>query len=95
MDKFRNKLKVKSQRILEARKQEDKTVLKAFKAAGMIGWSVAVPTILGIALGLWLDHHYKRSYSWTLIFLIVGIIVGCILAWKLSIREITNKDDKK
>ena len=25
---------------------------------GLIGWSVAVPTLLGAALGLWLDQHY-------------------------------------
>jgi ATP synthase protein I len=25
---------------------------------GLIGWSVAVPTLLGAALGIWLDNRY-------------------------------------
>ena len=26
---------------------------------GLIGWSVAVPTLLGAALGLWLDKNHR------------------------------------
>ena len=25
---------------------------------GLIGWSVAVPTVLGIALGVWIDRRF-------------------------------------
>ena len=25
---------------------------------GLIGWSVAIPTLIGIALGLWLDERF-------------------------------------
>jgi predicted F0F1-ATPase subunit len=28
---------------------------------GLIGWSVAVPTLLGAALGLWLDSRHPRK----------------------------------
>ena len=48
---------------------------------GMIGWSVAVPSLLGAALGLWLDKKHPQSFSWTLSLLVVGIITGCIIAW--------------
>ena len=33
---------------------------------GLIGWAVVVPTLLGAALGLWLDAHYPARHSWTL-----------------------------
>ena len=25
---------------------------------GLVGWSVVVPTLLGAALGIWLDHRH-------------------------------------
>jgi len=57
---------------------------------GMVGWSVAVPALLGAALGIWLDKSYPQSFSWTLTFLMVGIIGGVIIAWSW-----VNKEDKE
>ena len=57
---------------------------------GMVGWSVAVPSLLGAALGLWLDKRHSQSFSWTLSLLMVGIITGCIIAWYW-----VDKEDKE
>ena len=54
---------------------------------GLIGWSVAIPTLLGAALGLWLDHHYPIGRSWTLALLIAGLAIGCFNAWRWMSRE--------
>lgn len=54
---------------------------------GIVGWSVAVPTLLGIALGIWLDKNIHDSYSWTLMMLFAGIIAGCALAWHWIAKE--------
>ena len=48
---------------------------------GLIGWSVAIPTLAGVALGLWLDDRYPGDVSWTLTFLIIGVALGCLNAW--------------
>jgi len=40
---------------------------------GLIGWSVVVPTLLGAALGIWLDNRHPGKYSWTLTLLVVGL----------------------
>lgn len=48
---------------------------------GLIGWSVAVPAVLMTALGVWLDAQTTGSVSWTLTFLVAGIIIGCLNAW--------------
>jgi ATP synthase protein I len=45
---------------------------------GVIGWSITVPTLLGAALGLWLDHHHWSSHSWTLPLLVAGLSIGCL-----------------
>ncbi len=48
---------------------------------GLIGWSVVVPTLLGAALGLWLDKHHPSKHAWTLALLVVGLAIGCANAW--------------
>ena len=54
---------------------------------GLIGWSVAVPTLLGAALGLWLDKRQPGQRSWTLALLIAGLTVGCLNAWHWVAKE--------
>ena len=48
---------------------------------GVIGWSVALPTVGGIALGIWMDNRWPSSFSWTLTLLFAGLIFGCVTAW--------------
>jgi len=57
---------------------------------GVVGWSVVIPTLLGVAAGLWIDRNWPSRFSWTLMLLIGGVMVGCINAWywvrKIGIR---------
>lgn len=48
---------------------------------GLIGWSVAIPTLLGVALGVWLDRVAPAGFSWVLSMLVVGLAVGLFNAW--------------
>lgn len=48
---------------------------------GIIGWSVAVPTLLGALLGAWWDRRHPGPLSWTLALLAAGLIIGCANAW--------------
>jgi ATP synthase protein I len=77
----------KAERKLKAQRNVTRTVWLGLGMMGLIGWSVAVPTLLGAALGLWLDEHYPMSYSWTLTMLIVGLFIGCLNAWHWVARE--------
>ncbi len=54
---------------------------------GLVGWSVAIPTLLGLALGIWIDTRYPSGVSWTLMLLFGGIIAGCLNAWYWLSRE--------
>jgi ATP synthase protein I len=54
---------------------------------GMVGWSIAVPTLAGIALGLWLDRVAPRDFSWTLALLLAGVVLGAGVAWFWVERE--------
>lgn len=58
---------------------------------GLVGWSIAIPTLLGIALGIWLDGRWPAERaSWTLTFLIIGIALGCLNAWYWIKQEHEN-----
>ena len=54
---------------------------------GLIGWSVAIPTLLGAALGIWLDQHYAGKHPWTLALLMAGLTIGCLNAWHWVAKE--------
>lgn len=54
---------------------------------GLIGWSVVVPTLLGAALGLWLDRRHPGAHSWTLALLVGGLCLGCLNAWRWVANE--------
>jgi ATP synthase protein I len=54
---------------------------------GLVGWAVAVPTLIGVALGTWLDRVAPQTFSWTLALLLAGVVLGAINAWLWIERE--------
>lgn len=86
-EKFHEQVKDKASRKLKARREGDRTIWYGLGMFGIIGWSVTIPTLLGIALGIWLDSILVDSYSWTLMMLFVGIVIGCLNAWYWIQRE--------
>jgi ATP synthase protein I len=54
---------------------------------GLVGWSVAIPTLLGAALGIWLDKRRPGSHSWALALLVAGLAIGCFNAWIWIAKE--------
>jgi ATP synthase protein I len=54
---------------------------------GLVGWSVTVPTLLGAALGIWLDKHHPGKHPWTLALLMAGLVLGCLNAWHWVAKE--------
>ena len=48
---------------------------------GLVGWAVAVPTMAGIAVGIWLDRRLAGGPSWVLTGLILGVLLGSLNAW--------------
>lgn len=84
---FIRQVGVKETRKLKAQRKVTQTVWSGLGMMGLVGWSVAVPTLLGAALGIWLDKRYPGIHSWTLTLLIIGLTIGCLNAWHWVARE--------
>ncbi|MHB1592196.1 MAG: AtpZ/AtpI family protein [Sulfuricella sp.] len=84
---FSQQVGEKAARKLKAQRHVTQTVWSGLGMMGLVGWSVAVPTLLGAALGVWLDEHYPGSHSWTLMLLAIGLGLGCFNAWHWVAKE--------
>jgi len=85
----------KAARKLKARRHSTQGVWYGLGMMGLIGWSVTIPTLLGAALGLWLDKRYPGPHSWTLTLLIIGLIIGCLNAWHWVAEEEREMRDEQ
>jgi ATP synthase protein I len=83
---FAEQVGAKAARKLKARRNAQ-GVWFGLGMIGLIGWSVAVPTLLGTALGVWLDKYHPGVHSWTLALLVAGLATGCLNAWHWVAQE--------
>ena len=55
--------KAERKRKRKAQREGRRSLLFGLGIFGLVGWSVAVPTVLGTLLGLWLDGRYPGPPS--------------------------------
>jgi len=77
---FLKKISRKSQRKLKAQRSRSQAWI-GMKMFGLVGWAVSVPSLMGIALGVWIDRRVQSQYSWTLMLLLIGVALGCFNGW--------------
>jgi ATP synthase protein I len=105
---FMRQVTAKAARKLRVQREGKQGVWFGLGMSGLIGWSVAIPTLLGGMLGLWLDRRHPGGRSWTLMLLVAGLCIGCANAWHWVAQEdramrtepaeyksADNKEDKK
>ncbi len=64
-------------RKIRARDRKGRSMMFGLSYFGLVGWSLMVPTLLFLALGVWIDRTYPASpVSWTLSGLFVGLVIG-------------------
>ncbi|MCW5745078.1 MAG: AtpZ/AtpI family protein [Alphaproteobacteria bacterium] len=72
----------------EAWKREgERSIGQNLALIGALGWTIVVPTLLGIFAGRWLDREFGSGIFWTLGLMSGGLALGCGLAWKRMHRE--------
>jgi len=95
-DRFTEQVAKKEALRMKGIRHKDETVWFGLGMFGIVGWSVAIPTLVGVALGLWIDRTWPSAYSWALMFLIIGVVLGCINAayWVKKVRSKIIEDDE-
>jgi len=74
------KIKSDVEKKIKAEAEKD-DIMFGLGVFGIIGWSVSVPILLGIFIGIYLDKNFQMNFSWTLTLLFAGVVVGCLNAW--------------
>ncbi len=90
-DALADTVRRKEARKARARRQGKRGLAFGLGMFGLVGWSVTLPTLLGIALGVWIDGRTTSPYSWTLMLMVGGLIVGCFNAWYWLRREMDGE----
>lgn len=57
--------------------------LRGFGSFGIVGWSIAIPTVAGAFLGIRLDRTTPQDFSWTIALILAGVALGVVIAWAL------------
>lgn len=96
MDDFIDQIKAQAKRKMRAQRQPNH-IWSGFGMFGLIGWSIALPVLLGALFGLWVDERYPSSHSWTLILLVAGLCIGCWNAarWVMKEQKSILDEEKK
>jgi len=84
---FSREIGMQERRKLRARRVGANSTWSGLGMLGLIGWSVATPTLIGALLGTWIDKRRPGNHSWTLALLIAGLCIGCMSAWRWVARE--------
>jgi len=92
---FGRQIEVKEKRLIRARARPPANVWFGFGTFGLIGWSVVIPALVGVAGGIWIDRTWPSRFSWTLMLLLLGIILGSLNAWRWVSQERKNIEKDK
>ncbi len=84
---FIRQVGTKETRKVKAQRRGTQAAWSGLGMMGVVGWSVVVPTLVGAALGIWVDKHHPGRHSWTLALLVIGLTIGCLIAWYWVARE--------
>lgn len=84
---FAGDVGTRAARKLKARRSRSQGIWSGLGMMGLVGWSIAIPTLLGAGLGIWLDGRDPEGRSWTLALLVAGLMIGCLNAWHWVSKE--------
>ncbi len=81
-EQFSDAVRTREARRERWQREGERSIGQNLAMIGALGWTVVLPTLIGIFAGRWLDRHFDMGIFWTLSLLVAGLAVGCLLAWK-------------
>jgi len=80
-DQASEAIRRRSERMQKTRNTPSYSPLNGLGVFGVIGWSVAIPTVGGAFLGMWLNRIAPQSFSWPIALILGGVVIGGMVAW--------------
>jgi ATP synthase protein I len=75
-------VKARAGRKAKWQREGERSIGQNLAMIGALGWTIVIPTVMGIFAGRWLDRTFNMGVFWTLGLLVAGLALGCTLAWK-------------
>lgn len=91
-DRSAEAIRRRAERMQRARDTPGSSPLRGFGVFGIVGWSIAVPTVGGAFLGLWLDRVAPQDFSWPIALILGGAVVGGMIAWNWISKESVDRE---
>ncbi len=77
-----NSIRLREARRQRAQREGEPSFGRYLAQVGVLGWTIVVPTLLGVFLGRWVDQRLGTGIFWTGPLLIAGLAIGCWTAWR-------------
>lgn len=74
-------------------KEEDKNLLKTIAMLSTLGLTLVFATMIGLAIGIYLDKKFNTSPWLTIIFLLIGIAAGFKSLIQTAIRQAKKENN--
>ena len=74
-------------------KEEDKGLLRTVAMLSTLGLTMVIATMIGLAIGVYLDSKLNTSPWLTIIFLLIGIAAGFNKVIQVAIKEAKKKEN--
>ncbi|MHB1869557.1 MAG: AtpZ/AtpI family protein [Steroidobacteraceae bacterium] len=81
-DRFGKAVKQRQERLERWQRDGERSPGQNLAMIGALGSAIVVPILLGIFAGRWLDRKFHTGLWFTLGLLVVGLVFGCVLAWR-------------
>jgi ATP synthase protein I len=80
-------VKKRRERREQLEREGERSIGQNLALIGALGWTIVTPTLIGVFGGRWLDRVFGSGIFWTLGLLVLGLAIGCTLAWKRMHHE--------
>jgi ATP synthase protein I len=79
--------RLRGERRARFQREGERPIGRNIALMGSLGWLIVIPTLLGIAAGVWLDRTLGTGVFWSGALLVAGLGIGCWLAWQRVSEE--------
>jgi ATP synthase protein I len=84
---FAEQIARKQARRAKGRRQRKHVAWYGLGIFGVVGWSVVIPFLICLAIGIYIDATWPGRISWTLMLLVLGAALGALNGWYWVTRE--------